>query len=75
MLWQAGPTGDWRNTNTSTFSRAVRGSSIAVIIDDAGTVRYRMFYQDPSLRLIERYLGFSGLLLFYHMGKQGSRAT
>ncbi|KIM47268.1 hypothetical protein M413DRAFT_440729 [Hebeloma cylindrosporum] len=53
-LRQSGPTGQWRNDRAE-GARAVKGSSIAVVMDDDGLARYRLYYQDPGLYLRERY--------------------
>jgi len=53
-LSQAGPTGEWR-TDLDKVAKALKGSSIVVIMDDDGPVRYRVFYQDPELYLREHF--------------------
>ena len=55
---QPDPTGEWRN-DPAEVARAVKGSNIAVIMDDNEPARYRVYYQDPELHLRERYFNHS----------------
>ena len=66
-LRQHVPTGEWRN-DPAKIARAVKGSSIAVIMDDNGPARYRVYYQDPELHLKEYYSSGSQWIL----GEQNS---
>jgi len=54
ILRKSGTTGEWRKYPTE-VAKAVKGSSIAVIMDTNGPVRYWVYYQDPELRLRENY--------------------
>ena len=73
MVYQSGPTQPWFQDALS-IAKAVKGSSFSVIRDpDANKIVSRIYYQDPKLRLRERYYDHLGSMDQWALGEQSSQ--